>query len=103
MQSLERQLVSIEKNKFLLNVMTSNKILEKSEVKNYFNGTGFDRWNKIYSNSKEINTVQRNIRIGHQKTAREWRDTFDIQGFFKKYELIWFKLKLLYKNIIKKI
>jgi len=29
--------------------MTSNKIIEKSEVREYFNGTGFERWNKIYS------------------------------------------------------
>ena len=49
--------------------MTSNKINEKSEVRQYFNGTGFNRWNKIYSKSKEINTVQKNIRKGHQKTV----------------------------------
>ena len=36
--------------------MTSNKIIEKSEVREYFNGTGFERWNKIYSKSDEINT-----------------------------------------------
>ena len=41
--------------------MTSNKIFEKSEVKEYFYGTGFERWNKIYSKSDEINTVQKNI------------------------------------------
>ena len=44
--------------------MTSNKIIEKSEVREYFNGTGFERWNKIYSKSDEINTVQKNIRKG---------------------------------------
>ncbi len=49
--------------------MTSNKIIEKSEVREYFNGTGFERWNKIYSKSNEINTVQKNIRKGHQKTV----------------------------------
>jgi len=49
--------------------MTSNKINEKSEVREYFNGTGFERWNKIYSKSNEINTVQKNIRKGHQKTV----------------------------------
>ena len=42
---------------------------EKAEVANYFNGTGFDRWNRIYSESEDINKVQRNIRIGHQKTV----------------------------------
>ena len=42
---------------------------EKAEVKTYFNGTGFDRWNRIYSNSNDVNRVQKNIRIGHQKTV----------------------------------
>ena len=49
--------------------MENSKTLEKNEVKNYFNGTGFDRWKRIYSKSKEVNTVQKNIRIGHQKTV----------------------------------
>ena len=43
--------------------------LEKNEVKEYFNGTGFDRWKRIYSKSEEVNTVQKNIRKGHQKTV----------------------------------
>ena len=59
--------------------MTSNKILEKSEVREYFNGTGFDRWNKIYSKSEEINTVQKNIRKGHQKTVD------DVVSYIKNY------------------
>ena len=42
---------------------------EKSEVKGYFETTGFDRWNRIYSDSSDVNRVQRNIRIGHQKTV----------------------------------
>ena len=59
--------------------MTSNKIIEKSEVREYFNGTGFERWNKIYSKSDEINTVQKNIRKGHQKTVD------DVITWIKKY------------------
>ncbi len=59
--------------------MTSNKSLEKTEVKEYFNGTGFDRWNKIYSKSEEINTVQKNIRKGHQKTVD------DVISYVSKY------------------
>ena len=35
----------------------------------YFESTGFERWNRIYSDSDEVNKVQRNIRIGHQKTV----------------------------------
>ncbi len=42
---------------------------EKAEVEDYFNGKGFERWNRIYSESEEVNNVQRNIRIGHQKTV----------------------------------
>ena len=42
---------------------------EKTEVQTYFNGTGFERWNRIYSNSNQVNKVQRNIRLGHQKTV----------------------------------
>jgi magnesium-protoporphyrin O-methyltransferase len=41
---------------------------EKDEVRAYFESTGFDRWNRIYSESEAVNNVQRNIRIGHQKT-----------------------------------
>ena len=59
--------------------MISNKNLEKTEVKEYFNGTGFDRWKKIYSKSEDINTVQKNIRKGHQKTVD------DVISYVKKY------------------
>ncbi len=45
------------------------KQAEKSEVQSYFNGMGFDRWNRIYSDSDDVNKVQRNIRIGHKKTV----------------------------------
>jgi len=35
--------------------MINSKNLEKNEVKEYFNGTGFDRWNRIYSKSDDVN------------------------------------------------
>jgi magnesium-protoporphyrin O-methyltransferase len=47
----------------------SGKEAEKEEVKGYFETTGFERWNRIYSESEDVNRVQRNIRIGHQKTV----------------------------------
>ena len=47
----------------------SAKQAEKQEVKGYFETTGFDRWNRISSESVDVNKVQRNIRIGHQKTV----------------------------------
>ena len=53
---------------------------EKAEVTEYFNGTGFDRWNRIYSESDDVNKVQKNIRIGHQKTVDDvisWLQEYD--------------------------
>jgi magnesium-protoporphyrin O-methyltransferase len=47
----------------------NGKEAEKQEVKGYFETTGFERWNRIYSESDDVNRVQRNIRIGHQKTV----------------------------------
>ncbi len=44
---------------------------EKQEVKGYFETIGFERWNRIYSETDDVNKVQRNIRIGHQKTVDE--------------------------------
>ena len=55
---------------------------EKAEVTEYFNGTGFDRWNRIYSESDDVNKVQKNIRIGHQKTVD------DVLRWLQKYENI---------------
>ena len=51
------------------NASAAEKAAEKAEVKGYFETTGFDRWNRIYSESTDVNRVQRNIRIGHQKTV----------------------------------
>jgi magnesium-protoporphyrin O-methyltransferase len=45
------------------------KAAEKAEVQAYFNSNGFERWNRIYSESDDVNKVQRNIRLGHQKTV----------------------------------
>lgn len=44
-----------------------NSANEKSIVRDYFNATGFDRWRRIYGDG-EVNTVQKNIRLGHQQT-----------------------------------
>jgi len=41
---------------------------DKEEVREYFNTKGFERWNKIYSESDEVNQVQLDIRTGHQIT-----------------------------------
>jgi magnesium-protoporphyrin O-methyltransferase len=40
---------------------------DKTIVKDYFNATGFERWRRIYGDG-EVNNVQNDIRIGHQRT-----------------------------------
>ena len=42
---------------------------EKEVVRTYFNGTGFERWRRIYSDSQDVNKVQGHIRRGHNKTV----------------------------------
>ena len=32
---------------------------DKTEVREYFNNEGFNRWNKIYSGSDDVNVVQK--------------------------------------------
>ncbi|MBD1853105.1 magnesium protoporphyrin IX methyltransferase [Leptolyngbya sp. FACHB-711] len=41
---------------------------DKTIVKDYFNATGFDRWRRIYGDG-EVNKVQLDIRLGHQRTV----------------------------------
>jgi len=53
---------------------------EKAEVQAYFNSIGFEHWNRIYSDSSEVNRVQRNIRIGHQKTVDNVLNWLQEQG-----------------------
>jgi magnesium-protoporphyrin O-methyltransferase len=52
-------------------LFSSTKIDDKTEVREYFNTEGFDRWNKIYSDSDEVNTVQLDIRNGHDQTIQK--------------------------------
>ena len=42
---------------------------DKAQVSTYFNNEGFDRWNRIYSEDGEVNSVQLDIRTGHQITV----------------------------------
>ena len=42
---------------------------EMESVKNYFNKDGFERWNKIYGTTSEVNKVQLDIRTGHAQTV----------------------------------
>ncbi|CAL6359553.1 unnamed protein product [Bathycoccus prasinos] len=42
---------------------------EAASVRDYFDKVGFERWQKIYGETDEVNKVQLDIRQGHQKTV----------------------------------
>ena len=46
-----------------------SKVDDKKVVAEYFNNTGFDRWNRIYSEEGDVNKVQLDIRQGHAQTV----------------------------------
>ena len=62
----------------------SSSVDDKTEVREYFNTEGFNRWNKIYSESDDVNSVQLDIRTGHDQTIQKilnWiSDDGDIKG-----------------------
>lgn len=59
--------------------MTNSTLDDKTVVRDYFNATGFDRWQRIYGDG-EVNKVQANIRTGHQKTIDNVLEWFAEEG-----------------------
>jgi magnesium-protoporphyrin O-methyltransferase len=56
---------------------------EAKSVADYFNSTGFERWNKIYGETDDVNKVQMDIRVGHQQTVDkvlDWTAGMDMNG-----------------------
>lgn len=56
---------------------------ELEAVKKYFNTSGFERWNKIYGETDEVNKVQLDIRKGHAQTVGKvlaWLDADAASG-----------------------
>lgn len=53
-------------------------------MEQYFNNEGFSRWNKIYSDSDEVNSVQKDIRTGHDQTIDKVLGWFDGEDNKKK-------------------
>jgi magnesium-protoporphyrin O-methyltransferase len=53
---------------------------DKAEVREYFNNEGFNRWNKIYSDSDEVNKVQLDIRDGHAQTIQKILNWVEADG-----------------------
>jgi len=70
---------------------------DKTEVREYFNTEGFNRWNKIYSESDEVNDVQvRSIRFWSMNTPAEnikhwygpdWENTLQTYFFYTKLDI----------------
>ena len=64
--------------------MSTSGVDDKTEVREYFNNEGFNRWNKIYSETDDVNSVQLDIRNGHDQTIQKilnWvQDDGDIAG-----------------------
>lgn len=56
---------------------------DKIEVEEYFNGEGFSRWNRIYSDSDDVNKVQLDIRTGHDQTIAKVLRWVDEDGSAK--------------------
>jgi len=53
---------------------------DKTEVREYFNTEGFSRWNKIYSESDDVNSVQLDIRTGHDQTIQKILNWIEADG-----------------------
>ncbi|GAB5030811.1 mg-protoporphyrin ix methyltransferase [Nannochloropsis oceanica] len=56
---------------------------DKTEVREYFNTEGFQRWNRIYSEDGTVNKVQADIRVGHQQTVDKilgWLEADGVKG-----------------------
>lgn len=52
-------------------ICLASSVDDKTEVREYFNTEGFNRWNKIYSESDDVNSVQMDIRTGHDQTIQK--------------------------------
>eukprot|EP00933_Yihiella_yeosuensis_P060812 TRINITY_DN6360_c1_g1_i3.p1 TRINITY_DN6360_c1_g1~~TRINITY_DN6360_c1_g1_i3.p1 ORF type:complete len:359 (+),score=97.09 TRINITY_DN6360_c1_g1_i3:126-1202(+) len=61
----------------------SESVNDKEVVEKYFNGEGFERWQKIYGETDDVNPVQKDIRVGHAETVEKiltWLDPATISG-----------------------
>lgn len=73
--------VPATKNTQATNLFSS--VDDKTEVREYFNTEGFNRWNKIYSESDEVNSVQLDIRTGHDQTIQKILNWVQADGDIK--------------------
>lgn len=64
----------------IVEIHMAAKVDDKLVVQEYFNGTGFDRWNRIYSEDGKVNNVQQDIRDGHAATVQKILTWIDEDG-----------------------
>lgn len=67
----------------LLSSEKTETVDDKKVVEKYFNGEGFERWQKIYGETDDVNAVQKDIRVGHAETVDKilrWLDPATING-----------------------
>jgi magnesium-protoporphyrin O-methyltransferase len=67
----------------LLSSEKTEAVDDKKVVEKYFNGEGFERWQKIYGETDDVNPVQKDIRVGHAETVDKilrWLDPATISG-----------------------
>jgi len=62
---------------------STENVDDKKVVESYFNNEGFERWQKIYGETDDVNPVQKDIRVGHAQTVDKilnWLDAATISG-----------------------
>ena len=63
--------------------LSMSTVDDKTEVREYFNNEGFNRWNKIYSETDDVNSVQLDIRNGHDQTIQKILNWVEADGDIK--------------------
>merc|ERR1719223_1463605 len=70
-------------NSFISSSRLASAVDDKTEVREYFNTEGFNRWNKIYSESDDVNSVQLDIRTGHDQKIQKVLNWLSADGDIK--------------------
>eukprot|EP00775_Hariotina_reticulata_P011668 gene11668-11811_t len=77
---LSALLVAADPQKRRAEQMASHDGDELEAVKTYFNTDGFNRWQKIYGETDDVNKVQLDIRQGHAQTVEKVLKWLDEEG-----------------------
>lgn len=56
-------------------MIVNDAAAHKAQLRDYFDGTGFDRWSAIYRGDEALSYIRRTVQIGHAQmlaTAQRW-------------------------------